>query len=208
MLGGDHPTGRPGDFLFVEEVSSGRIVSSAGLFSATWTYDGIEIPVGQPDVVSTSPDFRRRGLVAAQFAEIHDWSERQGHLMQVIPGIPWYYRQFGYEYALNLEGGRLAYRANVPELPEGSAEPFTLRPLAEPVIPFLVDLYRQACGRSLVAVPRDGAFWRFDAFGRHEKSGLASEQFVIVPEGRPDAPVGVVILARRLWGSQLGVRFL
>ncbi len=208
MLGGEHPTGRPGDFLYVEEAASGRIVSSVGLFSATWTYDGVEIPVGQPDVVSTSPEFRRRGLVAAQFVEVHAWSERQGHLMQVIPGIPWYYRQFGYEYALNLEGGRLAYRANVPELPEGATGSFTLRPLTEADIPFLDGLYRQACARSLVAVPRDAAFWRYDAFGRHEKSGLASDHWVIVPEGRPDAPVGAAILARRLWGTQLGVRFL
>lgn len=208
MLGGQHPTGRPGDFLYVEDDATRRLVSSVGLFSATWTYDGIEIPVGQPDVVSTSPEFRRRGLVAAQFVEIHDWSERQGHLMQVIPGIPWYYRQFGYEYALNLEGGRIAYRANVPELPDGANEPFSLRPLTETDIPFLVELYRQACARSLLAVPRDAAFWRFDAFGRHEQSGLASEHFVIVPEGQPDAPVGAVVASRRLWGTQLGVRFL
>ncbi|MDQ2654742.1 MAG: GNAT family N-acetyltransferase [Chloroflexota bacterium] len=208
MLGGEHPTGTPGDFLYVEDVASGQIVSSVGLFSVTWTFDGIEIPIGQADVVSTSPQFRRRGLVATQFAEIHTWSERRGHLMQVVPGIPWYYRQFGYEYALNLEGGRLAYLANVPELPEGTSDPFTLRPLTETDIPFLIDRYRQACARSLVAVPRDAAFWRFDAFGRHEQSGLASEHFVIVPEGQPNAPVGAVIVARRLWGTQLGVRFL
>lgn len=208
MLGGEHPTGRPGDFLYVEDAASGQIVSSVGLFSATWTYDGVEIPVGQPDVVSTAPEFRRRGLVAAQFAELHAWSERQGHLMQVIPGIPWYYRQFGYEYALNLEGGRVAYRANVPALPEGATEPYTLRPLTDADIPFLEDLYRQACARSLVAVPRDAAFWRFDAFGRSEQSGLASEHFAIVPAGKPDAPIGVAVTARRLWGTQLGVRFL
>lgn len=208
MLGGEHPTGRPGDFLYVEEAATQRVVSSVGLFSATWTYDGVPIAVGQPDVVSTSPDFRRRGLVAKQFAEIHAWSARQGHLMQVIPGIPWYYRQFGYEYALNLEGGRLAYRANVPELPEGAPEPFALRPLEDTDIPFLGDLFRQACMRSLVAVPRDADFWRFDAFGRHEKSGLASDHFVIVPQGQPEARVGAVILSRRLWDTRLGVRFL
>ena len=207
MLGGEHPTGRPGDFLYVEDTASGHIVSSVGLFSATWTFDGVEIPVGQPDVVSTAPEFRRRGLVAAQFAEIHAWSARQGHLMQVIPGIPWYYRQFGYEYALNLEGGRIAYRANVPDLPEGATEAFMLRPLTEADIPFLGELYRRACARSLVAVPRDTAFWRFDAFGRSEQSGLASEHFAIVPAGQSDAPVGAVITARRLWGTQLGVRF-
>jgi hypothetical protein len=208
MLGGKHPTGRPEDFLYVENAASRQIVSSVGLFSAIWTYDGIEIPVGQPDVVSTSPAFRRRGLVAAQFGEIHAWSERQGHLMQVIPGIPWYYRQFGYEYALNLEGGRVAYRANVPPLPEGATESFTLRALTEADIPFLAGLYQQACARSLLAVPRDAVFWRFDAFSRHEKSGLASDHFVIVPVGQPDAAVGAVIIARRLWRTQLGVRFL
>jgi hypothetical protein len=91
--------------------------------------------------------------------------------MQVIPGIPWYYRQFGYEYALNLEGGRIAYHANVPNLPEGATEPYTLRALTEADIPVLIDLYRQACARSLVAVPRGAAFWRFDAFGLMSRAG-------------------------------------
>ena len=39
-----------------------------------------------------------------QFDVIHAVSAQRGELMQGITGIPWYYRQFGYEMALDLEG--------------------------------------------------------------------------------------------------------
>lgn len=208
LLGGAHPSAQPGAFLYVEDTATGKVVSSVGLLSAQWTFDGVPVAVGHPDMVSTDPAFRRRGLVAAQMAEVHAWSARQGHLMQVIPGIPWYYRQFGYEYALNMEGGRIAYRANVPSLPEGVEEPFTLRPVAEADLPLLDTLYAQATARSLVAVERDAAFWRFDAFGRHDQSGMASHHYVVTSPAAPARPLGVVVVARKLWGGRLGVRFL
>ncbi|MFT4038172.1 MAG: GNAT family N-acetyltransferase [Thermomicrobiales bacterium] len=209
-LGGAHPTIRPDAFVFVEDTATGRIVSSVGLFATTWTYEGIPMPVGQVDVVSTDPAYRRRGLVAQQFAEVHAWSAQRGDLMQVIPGIPWYYRQFGYEFAVNLEGGRVATRADVPpsSLTLGEAEPFVFRPLAERDLPFVQTLYEAATRRSPLAVPRDEAFWRFDVFGRHDQSGLASRHVVFAAATAPEQPVGVVIFARRLWGTRLGVRLL
>lgn len=52
------------------------------------------------------PEYRRRGLVRAQFDVIHQWSAARGQLVQVISGIPFYYCQFGYEMGLALSGGR------------------------------------------------------------------------------------------------------
>src|SRR5512136_687013 len=121
------------------------------LIPQTWTYAGISFEVGRPEAVGTDPDYRRRGLVRMQFEVLHAKSEAMGHLVQGITGIPWYYRQFGYEYAIDLDVGRLTHWANVPTLQEGEAEPYCLRPMTMDDLSLVKALYEKDCARSLVA---------------------------------------------------------
>ena len=53
LLTRPHPTLNPDDFTIVEEVASGRIVSSLNLIPQTWSYEGIEFGVGRPELVGT-----------------------------------------------------------------------------------------------------------------------------------------------------------
>ncbi|MDQ6695720.1 MAG: GNAT family N-acetyltransferase, partial [Chloroflexota bacterium] len=204
LMSGQHPTFRPSDFCLVEDTAAGKIVSSIGLISQTWTYASIPFSFGQPEIVSTDPAYRRRGLVRAQFEEVHRWSTQRGELVQGITGIPWYYRQFGYEMALNLGGSRRAYRTHVPRLKEGEAEPYCFREATVEDIPFIAAMYSRATSRSLLASVRDEALWRYDIAGRSEKSDFRMELRVIVtPEGEP---VGVLAHSRKLWGNGLAAR--
>ena len=77
--------------------------------------------------MGTLPEYRRRGLVRIQFDVLHAWSRQRGELVQVITGIPNYYRQFGYEYAIDLDGGRCVYPSLIPELKDGEAEAYRFR---------------------------------------------------------------------------------
>src|SRR5712691_11396345 len=115
--------------------ATGAIVSSMNLISQTWVYDGIPFGVGRPELVGTSLEYRYRGLVRAQFEVIHQWSTERGERLQAITGIPWYYRQFGYEMALNLGGGRVGYRPHIPELKDGEPEPYRVRPATAADLP-------------------------------------------------------------------------
>jgi len=119
LLARPHPTLKPDDFTIVEEASTGRIVSSLNLIPQTWTYEGIEFGVGRPELVGTLPEFRGRGLVRIQFDEIHKWCAERGYIVQAITGIAYFYRQFGYEMALDLAGRRYGYEPQVPKLKEG-----------------------------------------------------------------------------------------
>jgi hypothetical protein len=206
LISGDHPCFDPRDFTIVEDTATGKIVSSMALISQTWTYEAVPFPAGQPDVVSTDPAYRRRGLVRAQMEVIHRWSAARGELVQGITGIPWYYRQFGYEMALSLDASRLAFPANVPRLNEGELEPNAFRPATSDDLPFVMAMYQQEASRSLVAGVRDEALWRYDLMGRHEKSGMRSEFRVIEAREGSGEPVGLLITPRRLWGTRLGVR--
>ena len=103
LLDGRPPTFRAErDVTVVEDTATNRIVSAIFLIPQTWTYAGVPVPVAQVELVATHPDYRRRGLVRTQFDVIHEWSRAAGHCWQLISGISWYYRQFGYSYALDL----------------------------------------------------------------------------------------------------------
>jgi hypothetical protein len=204
LMSGEHPTTGPGDFTLVEDTATGKIVSSMVLMSQTWTYEGIPFPFGQPDVVSTDPAYRRRGLVRAQMNEVHRWSAERGELVQGITGIPWYYRQFGYEMALNLDGRRQGSRSQVPRLKEGEVEAYRFRAATVDDVPFIMTMYRQAASRSVIASVRDEALWRYDIEGRSESNGFRSILRIIeTPQGEP---VGLLVHSWRLWDEVLGIR--
>ncbi|MBI4787159.1 MAG: GNAT family N-acetyltransferase [Chloroflexi bacterium] len=177
-----HPTCGPSNVTMVEDTRAGKIVSSMCLIPQTWTYAGIPFGVGRPEAVSTDPEYRRRGLVREQFAVHHTRSAAMGHLAQGITGIPWYYRQFGYEYALNLGGGRLVLFGNITPLKEGESEPYRLRPLTAADLPFVKPLYEREGARSLVACPRPDWLWNHLLFGYSEES-FENRPFQIVETG-------------------------
>jgi hypothetical protein len=157
-----HPTFRPNDFTIVEETSTGRIVSTMNLISQTWSYEGIKFDVGRPELVGTLPEFRNRGLVRLQFEEIHKWSAERGEMVQAITGIPFYYRQFGYEMALDLDGRRFGYEPNVPKLKEAESESYTIRPAQERDLRFIEELYDQTKQRSMIACERTSELFRYE----------------------------------------------
>ncbi|MBI3734022.1 MAG: GNAT family N-acetyltransferase [Chloroflexi bacterium] len=189
LMSGAHPTFRPGDFTVVEDPRTGTIASALCLISQRWSYGGVEFGVGQPELVGTLPEYRRRGLVRAQFEVVHQWSAERGEKVQVIGGIPWYYRQFGYDMALWLGGGRFGYASQgLPKLKEGESEPFTLRPAIEADAPQLMQYYAQSASRSLVSCVRDEALWRYDLAGHSAQSDQRREFLIITSAG--GEPVG------------------
>jgi predicted N-acetyltransferase YhbS len=175
LMAGSHPTCQAEDFTVVEDRQSGEIVSSLCLIPQTWTYDGVPLAVGRPELVGTLPAYRNRGLVRAQFGRIHRMAAERGMLVLAITGIPWYYRQFGYEMALDLDAGRLGDAASVPRLAEGEAEPFRIRTATPDDLGFIAATYAYGSKRSLLTCPRDAEELRFEIFGRRPGS---DERFV------------------------------
>ncbi len=179
LLTRPHPRFHPDDFTVVEEAATGRIISTMNLISQTWTYEGIPFEVGRPELVGTLPEYRNRGLVRIQFEEVHRWSEENGEQVQAIPGIPYYYRLFGYEMAIDLDGWRGGYEINIPRLAPGEDEPCTFRPATEADLPFIAAVYREGCERYPIACVRDEAIWRYEMLGRHP---VITQSFVIIEQ--------------------------
>jgi GNAT superfamily N-acetyltransferase len=138
-LRGDHPTSARDGFTLVEETGTGAIVSAACLLPQRLTYEGIPFVAGRAEAVATRPDHRRRGLVRAQFKELHRWAEAQGQQVQIVEGATWLYRDFGYQPALDNNGGmnsggRAVYRHQLPRLATDKPEPFSVRLVTAPTI--------------------------------------------------------------------------
>lgn len=201
---GTHPTATASDFTVVEDTTTGKIVSTMCLIGQTWAYEGIEFPVGRPELVGTLAEYRRRGLVRKQFEVVHRWSAERGHLLQFITGIPWYYRQFGYEMAVNLGGQRLGYLPNIPELKEKEKEAYLFRPAEEKDLPFITDLYQKASRRSLLSCVRDADTWQYELKTRTRGSSHTWDIWIIeTPEGEP---VGYLFTVPTLYSGKVYVR--
>jgi hypothetical protein len=179
LLTRPHPTFDVGDFTIVEDTAGGKIVSTMNLISQTWSYAGIKFKVGRPELVGTLPDYRNRGLVRAQFDVIHQWSAERGEVVQAITGIPYYYRLFGYEMAMNLGGGRLGYLPHVPKLKAEEQEAYRIRPAGAEDLPLIMDLYELGCQRSLVSCVWSEQEWRYELNGKSEKNVNRTELRVI-----------------------------
>ena len=199
LMSGKHPTFGVGDFTIVENPRTGEIVSTMNLIDQTWTYAGIPFKVGQPELVGTLPAYRKRGLVRQQFEVIHEWSKQRGHLLQAITGIPYYYRLFGYEMALDLDGGRMAYSSTLPQVKAGQAPAYRIRPAVEADISFIAACYAQNCQRDLVACVWTEDLWRHELLEKSPKNINRRDLRII--ETEPSEPTGFIALAPNLWGS-------
>lgn len=200
---GIHPTTSVGDFtLVVDTANEDRIVSSLNLISQTWTFDGIPFGVGRPELVATLPEYRRRGLVRLQMEIIHTLSASRGELVTAITGIPWYYRQFGYEMAINLHGSRQLFWERPGNNEKVEEETYRLRSAIEADIPLLHDLYRAHLGDSPIARVRNDATWRYEMLDAHPES-LASvkPRLIETSDGRV---IGYFV--PDIWGTAYGIR--
>lgn len=123
-----HPTTTADDiFVVVDPAKDDALVSATLLIPQTWRYEDVDIAVGRPELVATHPDYRNRGLVRTLFEVIHARSAALGHHMQVITGIPHFYRKFGYTMAIDLGVRGALPLANRPT-PENWTPTYTLRP--------------------------------------------------------------------------------
>jgi GNAT superfamily N-acetyltransferase len=201
LLRGDHPTSPVADHLLVREGETGKIVSSCLLISQTWTFGGIALEVGRPELVGTHPDYRGRGLIGKLFEAIHRRSAERGQVMQALTGIPNFYRRFGYEPALIGSPPRVGYPTSIEDLPADREEPFRFRPVTGEDVPFVAAMYERATRRSLVAAVRDETLWRYELAGRDPGSDYVHDLIAI--ERRDGTPVGLLAHLNKLQAGAL-----
>ncbi len=191
------------------------VVACTCLWRHRWSYAGIPFEVGRPEFVASDPTYRNRGLVRQVFNLLHTHSASEGHLLQAITGIPYFYRQFGYEYALDLGGSRTTYLSLLPAKKGDDPEPYALRQATTEDIPHLCALYNQSRKSSLIWHEVSEEYWRYLTGYWHEPAIQNSDiatlgmslcaQMIVDPTGKI---CGYVVLGARRGGRGLYVSSL
>jgi hypothetical protein len=152
-----HPHSRPEHWLFVEEDTTRRVVSSICLIPWRWCYGGVELRSGEMGVCGTLEEFRNRGLVRALMARHKELLAEGDYHLSHIQGIAYFYRQFGYEYAMPLEGGwRIEpYQINT------DLQGYTFRLATADDVPTLIGLHDEAARDLDISARRDADEWTY-----------------------------------------------
>ena len=191
------------------------LVACTTLWHHQWSLGGIPFGVGRPEMVAADPAYRNRGLVRGLFEMIHARSAAEGHLLQAITGIPYFYRQFGYDYLLDLEGGRTTYFSLIPTRKGDRPEPCSLRPATREDVPRIMALYAQRRSTSLIWHEAPERRWQFAieaagepavAQGEGIRAGVSWRYWMIL-DAEQDV-CGYLSLVVRRWGPAISVREL
>lgn len=153
------PASKLGDYCVVEDPASDRIVSTTCLLPWKISLDGVALEAAMLEMVVTHPDYRRHGLVRTQIRQFQQRVVQQGADLSIIQGIPFYYRQFGYAYALDHTHTITLSTRLIPDGVDVGA--LRLRLPAVEDFPRLADLYRAAMSRQQVHVLRSVADWQY-----------------------------------------------
>lgn len=177
-----HPNFRVEDFLVVVDRDA-RIVSTLCLIETVWQYGQTRLRLGQPEFVGTLAEYRGQGLVRLQFDILHRWMKERGLAFGLIGGINYYYRQFGYEYAVD------AHRWFMLTADQHAAQfimpaNVNVRPIIESDIPALRKLHEaRNAGVDLVSVINESA-WRW-AVTAHRHPEVEIENWIALKDGEP-----------------------
>ena len=168
-------------------VDGDRVVSTATLLDETVRVDGVVLPAGQVELVATDRAYEGRGLVRALMGWSHERSAARGHVLQVMIGIPYFYRLFGYEYAIDIPRAR--------ELTDAPAPVAGLRHATVDDLPALAALQDDAQAGFDVAMPHPAARRRWVLEHDTSTTWVVERDGAVVATARTGAPDDEVVVA-------------
>ncbi|KAF8948817.1 hypothetical protein BGZ47_002399 [Haplosporangium gracile] len=210
LMRGNNPVMTEFDYAVVENTlakdGENPIVSCICLHGVPGFYgEKVSMLFGKPEAVCSNPDYRNKGLVRRLFHElIHPASEARGDVIQIMPGIPYFYRQFGYEYAIGIRSSRSIddLTAKLPALFSKddipAFEPFTLRTPTFADIPYLCKLSTREAQKSQAQVGLEyrESYWRYtihDVMETQESEFDASRLTRIIVDAKSGRDCGLVM---------------
>jgi len=159
-----HPTMTLSDHFVIKH--RGKIVSCLNLIPVKWSIGGVPLKVAEMGNVATLPEYRHRGLIRRLVAEFHKRVADKGYDLSVIAGIPYFYRQFGYEYAIPIDEET---RIKIDQIPDYEPK-HNIRPFNDEDIPKAMQLLKQTQQKFYVHSIRDEKIWRMQ-----QKTLMASD---------------------------------
>ena len=163
---------------FIAEKSRDEPVAAFALVPWNVEWEGVPLKVAEMGIVGTLEEYRGQGLQRRLNAEFDRALHDQGYDLAIIQGIPGFYGQFGFHYALPLEN-----HINLPLHAVGETDPsWSFRLATQEDIPLLMRedaAYRAAFS---LAVRRDEPVWRY-MLGPSRDTEYGSEFWIMEKAG-------------------------
>jgi predicted N-acetyltransferase YhbS len=175
-----HPRTIYADYVMVEDEHTGAIASTTCLIPWQLQFDGVTLDAAMLEMVVTHPAYRRRGLVRVQIEHFHRTAQARGFDLSIIQGIPHYYRQYGYAYALDHQPAILLPACAIPA--QNEPERYRCRQGTTDDLATLTTLHAQALSANRLYTLRDPAYWRYLMEAAHW-----DVQLLELPSGQPQA---------------------
>jgi len=171
----DHPTIKQehDKWIFFEDLPSGKIAAALCLITWQMNYEGVILKAGEVGIVGTDEAYRQQGLNRQLMAKHRELLA--GYDLSHIQGIPYFYRQFGYEYAIPLEGGLRLYLESIPHIETS----YTTRLATVDDIPALVGWYETMNTSLSISAYRDAAIWNY-LLGAGMQTETAADTWIVL----------------------------
>ncbi len=171
-----HPTVSLDDFFLIEH--HGRAVAGLGTTPSRWSIGDVPLDVAELSCVATLPEYRNRGLQTRLMVEYHGRVLDKQYDLSAIEGIPYYYRQFGYDYALPLDQMTKAELERIPKFKINHV----IRPFTSQDVHAAKGLFERNQSKFYVHTIRDDGIWKMQ-----QETGMiaerAFERFVVEKNG-------------------------
>ncbi|MDH5373115.1 MAG: GNAT family N-acetyltransferase, partial [Acidimicrobiia bacterium] len=114
----------------------------------------VTVPSAVIEFVATDREFEGRGLVRRQLDLAHQRSSERGDLVQWMVGIPYFYRRFGYEYAVPTPD-----TIDFVTPPAGAANDLSFREASIEDVDDIVTLQDHMAASAMVVAEHDPLLW-------------------------------------------------
>ncbi|MFW9914150.1 MAG: GNAT family N-acetyltransferase [Candidatus Thorarchaeota archaeon] len=130
-----HPDLLPSDHFLLTNRKTGEVAAYLCLLKKIWVMNGIALPVAQMEFVATRQEYRHRGFFRWLNTEFEKRVKEQDFLVQAVAGAPYFYRQFGYEYAAHLHGNLVISPQLIPAASEAEPEAIEIERVTRETFP-------------------------------------------------------------------------
>ena len=158
-----------------------RMVATLNLIPQTWSLGGIKLKVAEMGLVASDPEYRNRGLQRILNKKFDKRLKEDGYHLAAIEGIPFFYRQFGYEYSVPLDEWATLPLQNLPK-----QQSYDISSLTTEDVPRVMELLEVSQKRYLVHSVRSREEWE-----AQERIGYVGESamrtYVVRRHGSPVA---------------------
>ena len=146
----------------IRDTAKNEIVCALNAIPGVWCYEDVPLKNLELGWVGTLKEQRRKGLFKSLYTHFDKLLQEGEYDLSTIQGIPYYYRQFGYDFILPMSRTLWLTVDQIPQIDEKTSPPFmklNIREATSGDIDNLMKLYEEHNRQVQVHVARNQELW-------------------------------------------------